>query len=47
MGGGGAEHEAATRADVISLVDRFGADRALVDTAACITEVLAERLALL
>jgi glycerate kinase len=44
---GGAEHEAATRADVISLVDRFGADRALADTAACITEALAERLALL
>ena len=32
------------RLDAVSLVERFGADRALSDTLACITEVVAERL---
>jgi len=32
------------RADVVSLVDRFGADRAVAETMACITEAVAERL---
>jgi glycerate kinase len=41
---GGADEDAAVRADVVSLVDRFGAERALAETMACITEVVAERL---
>jgi glycerate kinase len=41
---GGADEEAAVRADVVSLVDRFGADRAVAETMACITEAVAERL---
>jgi glycerate kinase len=41
---GGADEEAAVRADVVSLVDRFGEDRAVAETMACITEAVAERL---
>ncbi len=33
------------RVDAVSLIDRFGRDRAVSDTLACITEVVAERLA--
>ena len=41
---GGADEAAAARADVVSLVDRFGIDRAWTETTACITEAVAERL---
>ena len=32
------------RVDAVSLVERFGRDRALSDTLVCITEVVAERV---
>ena len=36
--------DTASRVDGVSLVDRFGEDRAMHDTVACIEEVVAERL---